>query len=70
MEQCRNDPCVFRMVVDVKAELIMAAHVDHCDCGRIEWSMQRLPCRVNYEIPHANNFGELTWYTGCAFKRT
>ena len=30
--------------------------------------MQRIPCRVNYELP-TNNLGELTWYTGCAFKR-
>ena len=28
MEQCRTDPCVFRMVVDGKVKLIMAVHVD------------------------------------------
>ena len=28
MEQCRTDPCVFRMVVDGKVGLIMAVHVD------------------------------------------
>ena len=28
MEQCRIDPCVFRMVVDGKVELIVAVHVD------------------------------------------
>ena len=28
MEQCRTDPCVFRMVVDGNVELIMAVHVD------------------------------------------
>ena len=28
MEQSRTDPCVFRMVVDGKVELIMAVHVD------------------------------------------
>ena len=28
MEQCRTDPCVFRMVVDGKVQLIMAVHVD------------------------------------------
>ena len=27
-EQCRTGPCVFRMVVDGKVELIMAVHVD------------------------------------------
>ena len=28
MEQCRTAPCVFRMVVDGKVELIMAVHLD------------------------------------------
>ena len=28
MEQCRTDPYVFRMFVDGKVELIMAAHID------------------------------------------
>ena len=30
--------------------------------------MQIFPSRATYEIP-TNNLGELTWYTGCAFKR-
>ena len=28
MEQCRSDPCVFRMVVDGKVALIMSVHAE------------------------------------------
>ena len=36
MEQSRTDPCVFRMVVDGKVEMIMAVHVDNLVIARAD----------------------------------
>ena len=63
MEQCRTDPCVIRMVVDGKVELIVAVQVDDIV---IAGSDEK--CRDFYaDLAKSfltNNLGELTWYTG------
>ena len=68
MEQCRTDPCVFRMVVDGKVQLIMAVHVDDIVIAGSDESCRDFHAALVTKFP-TNNLGELTWYTGCAFKR-
>ena len=67
MEQCRTDPCVFRMDVDGKVELIIAVHADdNVTAGSDE------TCREFHATLFKNfltsKLREATWYTGCAFE--
>eukprot|EP00904_Undaria_pinnatifida_P014208 jgi/Undpi1/9918/HiC_scaffold_28.g12372.m1 len=68
MEQSRIDHCVFRMVADGKVELIMAVHVDDIVIAGSDEACRDFHAALNTKFP-TNNLGELTWYTGCAFKR-
>ena len=68
MEQSSTDPCVFRMVVDGKAELSMAVHVDDIVIAGSDEACRDFHAALNTKFP-TNNLRELTWYTGCAFKR-
>ena len=68
MEQSRTDPCVFRMVVDGKVELITAVHVDGIVIAGSDKTCRDFHAALNTNFP-TNNLGELTWSTGCAFKR-
>ena len=68
MEQCRTDPCVFRMVADGKVELIMAVHVDDIVIAGSDETCRDFHAALSMKFP-TNDLGELTWYTGCAFKR-
>ena len=68
MEPCRSDPCVFRMVVNGKVELIMVAHVDGIVVTGSDETCRDFHAALDTKFP-ANNFGKLTWYIGCAFKR-
>ena len=68
MEQIRTDPCVFRMVVDGEVELVMAAHVDDIVISRSDEACRDFHAALNTKFP-TNNLRELTWFTGCAFKR-
>ena len=68
MEQSRTDACVFRMVVDGKVELIMAVHVDGIVIAGLDEACRDFHAALNTNFP-TNSLAELTWYTGCAFKR-
>ena len=68
MEQSRIDHYVFRMVVDGKVELIMAVHVLDIVIAGSDEACRDFHAELNTRFP-MNNLGELTWYTGCAFKR-
>ena len=57
------------MVVDGKVELIMAVHVDDIVIAGSDEACRGFHAALNTKIP-TNNLGELTWYTGCAFKRS
>ena len=62
MEQCRTDPCVFRMAVDGKAEMtyiVIAGSSETCKDFHVALA-KKFP---------TNNLGELTWCTGCTVKR-
>ena len=56
------------MVVDDKVELIMAVHVDDIVIAGSDEACRDFHAALNTKFP-TNNLGELTWYTGCAFKR-
>ena len=68
LEQCRTDPCVFRMVVNDKVELSMAIRVDDIASAGSDEACRGFHAALNTKFP-TNNLGELTWYTCCAFKR-
>ena len=68
MEQCRSDPCVFRMVVDGKVELIMAVHVDDIVVTGLDEACRDFHAASNAKCT-TNNLGKLIWCNGCAFKR-
>ena len=68
MEQCRTDPCVFRVVVDGKVELIMAVHVDSIVIAGSDEACRDFYAALNTKFP-TNNLGELTRCTGFTFKR-
>ena len=68
MEQCRIDPCVFRMVVHGKVELIMAVHVDDNVIAEWDETCRDFHTALTTKFP-TNILGDRTWYTGCAFKR-
>ena len=67
MEQSRTDPCVFRMFVDSKIELIMAVHVDDIVIAGSDEACRDFHAALSTKFS-TNNLGELNWYTGCAFK--
>ena len=69
MKQCRTDPRVFRMVVDGKVELIMAAHVDDIEIAGSDEARRDFYAALNNKFP-TNNLDELTRCTGFAFKRS
>ena len=68
IEQCRTDPCVSRMVVDGKVELIMAVHVDDIVIAGSDETCKDFHAALTTKFS-TNYLVELTWYTGCALKR-
>ena len=67
MESCKSDPCVFRMVVDVKVKLIIAVHVDDIVIAGSDETCRDFHPALVTKLP-TNNFGELTWSTDCCFQ--
>ena len=56
------------MVMDGKVQLIMAVHVDDIVIAGSHETCRNFHAALTAKFP-TNNLGELTWYTGCAFKR-
>ena len=61
MEQCRTDPCVFRMVVDGKVELIMAVYVDDIEIAGSDETCRDFHAALTSNFHTNNNLGALTW---------
>ena len=61
MEQCRTDPCAFRMVVDGKVELSMAVHVDGIVIVGSNESCGGFHAVLNTKCP-TNNLGDITYW--------
>ena len=68
MEQCRTDPWVFRPAVDGKEEVIMGVHADDILIGGWDETCRDFHAALTTKLP-TNKLVELTWHTGCAFKR-
>ena len=56
------------VVVDGKEELIMAVHVDDIVIAGSNETCRDFHAALVTKFP-TKDLGELTWYTGCAFKR-
>ena len=54
--------------MDGKVELIMAVHVDDIVIAGSDETCRDSHAALTTNFP-TNYLGELTWYTGCAFKR-
>ena len=68
MKQCRSDPCAFRTVKDGKVKLTIAVHIDDIVIAGSDGACRDFHAALVSKFP-TNDLGELTWYTGLAFKR-
>ena len=66
MEQCKIDPCVFRLIREGIVVMIMTVHVDMAVAGPRE-EVDKLLEVLNEDFT-TNDLGELSFFTGCAFK--
>ena len=68
MEQCKADPCVFRLIRDAVVVMIVCVHVDDIItvAGESEACDFLSTCLVR---EFQTTGGELSWYLGCAFER-
>ena len=57
MEQSRTDPCIFRMVVDGKIELITVVHVDDIVIAGSDGACREFHAALNTKFP-TNNLSE------------
>ena len=67
MEQCKADPCVFRLIRDGVVVMIVCVHVDDITvAGESEACVFLSTCLLE---EFQSTGGELSWYLGCAFER-
>ena len=68
MEQCKADPCVFRLIRDAVVVMIVCVHVDDIItvAGESEACDFLSTCLLR---EFQTTGGELSWYLGCAFER-
>lgn len=69
MEQCRTEPCDFRMHVDGKVDIVVAFHVDETALAGSDGNCKYIHAAWVVKYP-TSNLAELTWCTGCAFIAT
>ena len=67
MEQCKADPCVFRLVRDGVVVMIVCVHVDDITVAGESEACDFLSTCLLEKFQTAE--GELSWYLGCAFER-
>ena len=68
LEQCKTNPCVFRLMKDETVILTVAAHVDELFVVGRAKGVAEFHDTLNKK-KSTNMVGELKWYTGCAFER-
>ena len=68
MEQCKADPCVFRLIRDGVVVMIVCVHADDITAARESEACDflRSTCLLG---EFQTTGGELSWYLGCAFER-
>ena len=67
MEQCKEDPCVFRLIRDGVVVMIVCVHVDDITVAGESEACDFLSTYLLEEFQTTG--GELSWYLGCAFER-
>ena len=67
MEQCKADPCVFRLIRDDVVVMIVCVHVDDIIVAGVPDACDFLSKCLLEEFQTTG--GELSWYLGCAFER-
>ena len=68
MEQCKSDPCVFRLVREVKVVLILAVHVQDMAVADSRGEVHKLLVVLNENFT-TNDLGELSFFMGCVFSQ-
>ena len=66
MEQCKTDPCAFRLIREGKVVLILTVHVDDMAVGGPEDEIDKLLVVLNEDFT-TNDLRKLSFFTGCAF---
>ncbi|CAM9895183.1 unnamed protein product [Ascophyllum nodosum] len=67
VEQCKADPCVFRLRIDGETVMILCVHVDDIIVGGESEVCDALYASLLKEFQTTQ--GNLSWYLGCAFER-
>ena len=68
VEQCKNDPCVFRLIREGIVVMIMTVHVDDMTVAGPREEVDKLLEVLNEDFT-TNDRGELYFFIGCAFKQ-
>ena len=68
VEQCKTDPCVFRLIREGIVVMIMTVHVDDMAVGGPREDDDKLLEVLNEHFT-TNDLGELSLFTGCAFRQ-
>ena len=69
MEQCKPDPCVFRLIREGKVVLlILAVHVDDMAVAGSRKEVDKLLVVLNEDLT-TNDHGELFFFTECVFSQ-
>ena len=67
MEQCKADPCVFRLIRDDVVVMIVCVHVNDITVAGESQACDFLSTCLLEEFQTTGR--ELLWYLGCAFER-
>ena len=68
LEQCKAEPCVFRLMVKDEMSLMVGVHVDDIIVSGGKNARENFFAQLKERFP-VKNQGELKMYTGCAFVR-
>ena len=68
LEQCKAEPCVFRLMVKDEVSLTIGVHVDDIIVSGGKNACDKFFTKLMDRFP-VKNQGELKMYTGCAFVR-
>ena len=69
LEQCKTDPCMFRLMKDGVVIPVVAVDVDDLFVVGGAKEAAQFHDALDSKFP-TNMAGELSWYTGCAVERT
>ena len=66
LEQCKAEPCVFRLMVKDEVSLMVGVHVEDLIVSGGKNACDKVFAKLKERFP-VKNQGELKMYTGCAF---